>query len=234
MESNLPNTITVFVGQALRPDRSRVCGARVPKDGPLVREERTVVRRLFTVPGVPLDEARLVASDPLRPHREGVAPNVNTLPRDGVHRGADPEPVSGSLDLEVVFAAVHAVPFNFARHPSAAVGAGFAVRIGRVGAGNKAREDAVEDGLPAAVGTRLDAGVPNSRAGKLELLREVVTGDVVCLDDRDRKGDVCESRGGYIGDGPGGADQGVRRRKGAEQRRDKSEGTGEFHCGKLV
>jgi len=114
MESNLPNTITVFVSEALLPDRSRVCGARVPKDSPLVWEVRTVVRRLSTVPGVPLDEAHLAAFDPLRARREGLAPDVNTLPREGVNRGADPEPVSGSLDLEVVFAAVHAVPVDTA------------------------------------------------------------------------------------------------------------------------
>jgi len=115
-----------------------VCGIGVPKDGLLVREERTVVRRLATVPGIPLDEARLAAFDPLRALREGVAPDVGTLPRDGVNRGANPEPVPGSLDLEVVFAAVHAVPLDAARHPSAAVGAGFAVRVGRGGVGNEA------------------------------------------------------------------------------------------------
>ena len=93
----------------------------------------------------------------------------------------------------------------------------------------------MEDSLPAAVGARLDAGVSNLLdPDEVKLLREVVTGDTACLDDRDGKGDVCEPRGGHIGDGPAGADQGVRRRKGAEQRRDKSEGTGEFHCGKLV
>ena len=218
MESNLPNTITIFVCQVLRPDRSRVCSARVPKDGLLVREARTVVRRLATVPGVPLDEAQLVALDPLRARREGVTPNLDTLPRDGVNRGADPEPVPGSLDLEVVLAAVHAVPLDAARHPSAAVGAGSAVCVGRGGTGNKAREDTVEDGVPAAVGARLYAGVSDMvlDPDEVELLREVVTGDMVCLDDRDGKGDVCEPRGGHIGDGPGGADQGVRHRKGAE------------------
>ena len=207
MESNLPNTITVFMCQALRPKRPRVCGARVPKDGLLVREARTVVRRLATVPGVPLDEARLAALDPLRARREGVAPNVDTLPREDVNCSADPEPVPGSLDLEVVCDAVQAVPLDAARYPRAAVGAGSAVRVGRGGAGNKAREDAVEDGLPAAVGARLDAGVSNVLdPNEIELLCEVVTGDMVCLDDCDGKGDVCEPRGGHIGDGPGGAD----------------------------
>jgi len=159
-----------------------VRGARVPKDGLLVREVRAVVWRLAAIPGVPLNEACLAVLNPLRARREGVAPDVDNLPCDGVDRSANPDPVPSRLDLEVVFTAIHAVPLDAARYPGAAVGTRAAVRIGRGGARNEAREDTVKDGLPATVGAWLNTGVSEAGAYEIELLCEVVARDMLCLD----------------------------------------------------
>ena len=145
---------------------------------------------------------------------------MDTLSSDSVDGGADPQPVSSGLDLKVVFASVDAIPLEAARHPSTPIGTGATVRIGRGGTGHETGEDTMEDRLPAFVRAWLYSGVADvAESSEVELLGEVVSRDMVCLDDSDGEGNIRQTRAGHVRDRPARTDQRLRRWKNAEQQR---------------
>jgi len=157
-----------------------------------------------TIPGVPFDEAYLAAFYSLRTGGKGEATDVDALSCDGVDRGADPQPITAGLDLEVVLTAVYTVPFKAAGYSGTPISSGVAVRVSGSGSSDKAGEDPMKHGLAIPVRAWLDARVPDVvETDEAELLSEVVAGNVVCLDDGDGESDISEAARRYVRHGPG-------------------------------
>lgn len=146
VERDEPDAVPVFVGQVLCANRARVRGGRDPKNCLLVREFGAVVGRLAVVPGVPLDEAQLIRSDPTRGRRHFVSSDVDPLLRHGVDRNAGPDVLALVLYLEVVRAILFPMPFEGTGHACTPICAVPTIRVGGGSARDEAREHAMKDG----------------------------------------------------------------------------------------
>lgn len=146
------------------------------------------------VPRIPFDESAFFACYTLSSNREGEAPNLLTLRRHSIDRDAHPCPVHCILDLEMVLSTVYTIPLDATGHAGTAVCSRSAVAVVGNSPIDEAGEDGVEDGLTAAVGSGLDASVFDVLlTHEAELLRKVVAGNVVYVNNGDWEGHVRET-----------------------------------------